>query len=418
MIQKLLSWALWFLVVGIVFMIPELGYLAIIPLGVVALGILLDAPGNVSVERVLGKGSVRVGEEVEVKVRARVASGIGVFLLRQNLPEEFVLVEGSNVGAFFKGFRPVEVELSFRVKASRRGRYELPGVEFSGHHLLGLKPSRWGVYGGSKELTVMPLVTSPRRVRTPTTKSPIPIPTTSLSVRGSLSTDFREIREYRPGDPLKFVNWKASARKGKAMVNEFEREGKKTVMFYVDARDVMNVGTSVENPFEYAIQLVSSLSYYFTRRGYNIGLYVIGLDTLLPPATGSKQLYEIVKTLLELENFRAGEESLEEAIGKTKRILLSYTPLVVYVSNLLERNAGEVKGTVKKLRAIYKSARLPFLVFDISTYSLLGGGPEKLVRLEKRAIHHELAGAAYIMPWDPGKEDVSTILTKTVRLIR
>ncbi len=35
------------------------------------------------------------------------------------------------------------------------------------------------------------------------------------------------MRNYVPGDPYKFINWKATARDpgGKVMVNEYEREG-------------------------------------------------------------------------------------------------------------------------------------------------------------------------------------------------
>ena len=42
--------------------------------------------------------------------------------------------------------------------------------------------------------------------------------------RPESSADFRDSREYRPGDPARAINWKQSARTGKLYVREYERE--------------------------------------------------------------------------------------------------------------------------------------------------------------------------------------------------
>jgi len=415
--RSLIATALWFIAMGIIFGIPGISYLALIPIGVIAVGLLIDPPGGIEVSREVPKGSYKVGDEFPVRVTVRVGRGFGPVLVRERLPDELALVGGSNVRTFFKGFRKAEFVFEYRVKALRRGTFELGPAEIFGSHPLGLKPGRWGVYGGRTEVPVLPLVALPKRIRTPVTKSPLAIPLTSISMRGASSTDFKEIREYRPGDPVKFINWKASARKREVLVNEFEREGKKTVLFVMDPAGTL-VGTSVENPMEYGIQLVSSLAYYFAKRGYNVGLYVMGYGKLIMPTSGTRQLHSIVKTLLELEDIPPSEEGFHVAIGRLRSIILRYTPLVVYVGNILPENAPSIQAGIRKLRGVYKSRRLPFIAFDVSIYRNIDRDAGVLVDLKKRSIYRALSSSAYVLPWNPAKETVTSVVTKTVRLIR
>lgn len=416
--RSFISTALWLIVAGIVFSMPRLAYLGTIPMMVLALGLLIDTPGEISVERELTKTNLQVGEELRVKVRLRVRSGIGFVVIKDPLPKEFALINGSNVRAFFKGIRKLEVEYEYTVKPAKRGKYRIGRSEVMSYHVFGLKPSKLGVFGEEVRILVLPRASLPKRVRTPVTKSQIPIPVTSVSIRGVASTDFKEIREYHAGDPVRFINWKASARKGEVMVNEFEKEGKKTVLFVIDAT-ASKVGSSLENPLEYSIQLVSSLAYYFTKRNYNVGLYVVGHGKLILPAAGSKQLYTLVKTLLELEDIEVKKEDFVHAVESFKPVLIRYTPLVIYVSNLLPNKLAEIKEGIRKLRPIYRDKGLPMLVFDIFTYSLLEKDAGSLILLEKRALHRDLLKAGvYSILWDPAKEDITSIVTKTVRLVR
>ena len=52
----------------------------------------------------------------------------------------------------------------------------------------------------------------------------------SDSFFGELGDEIREIRKYRLSDPLKWVEWKATARRGKIMVREFYRLEGDTLM--------------------------------------------------------------------------------------------------------------------------------------------------------------------------------------------
>lgn len=81
-----------------------------------------------------------------------------------------------------------------------------------------------------------------------------------------------DIREYVPGDPFKFINWKATARsiEGKLMVNNYEREGLRNVIFLADLGPWMRLGYPHENPLEFGASLILSLTKVLLRYGYNV----------------------------------------------------------------------------------------------------------------------------------------------------
>jgi len=61
----------------------------------------------------------------------------------------------------------------------------------------------------------------------------------SFGKHGNDNQEFKELRLYSPGDPFKAINWKVTSRnlvRGSIwpVVNEFEKEGKKSVWIFLD----------------------------------------------------------------------------------------------------------------------------------------------------------------------------------------
>ena len=49
------------------------------------------------------------------------------------------------------------------------------------------------------------------------------------------STEFERLREYLPDDEYRRINWKATARRGKPIVNQFEAERSQNLVLMIDA---------------------------------------------------------------------------------------------------------------------------------------------------------------------------------------
>jgi len=77
-----------------------------------------------------------------------------------------------------------------------------------------------------------------------------------------LGSDFYALREYREGDSIRQVNWKASARTGddELIVNQRERESQARVTILFDAREVARVGTLGTNAWVLGTRAAASLA--------------------------------------------------------------------------------------------------------------------------------------------------------------
>lgn len=127
---------------------------------------------------------------------------------------------------------------------------------------------------------------------------------------------YASIREYTVTDPMKAINWKASARTGDLMVNTFESTHMEKVMIFLDVEDSGIL--KYEYLTEYAISVAASLSRKMIARGMEVGLYTniisnspINVNdtasptikgnmpphTYLAPASGKKQLSDIERLL-------------------------------------------------------------------------------------------------------------------------
>lgn len=110
--------------------------------------------------------------------------------------------------------------------------------------------------------------------------APIPIRSTSVGGGGVFGTreqdgtarrgeglEFHGVRDYRPGDSLRRVHWRTSARTGQLAVVEFERAYEQNVLIAIDARRGTELGTGRESTFEFAIKIAATIIDRVLRQG-------------------------------------------------------------------------------------------------------------------------------------------------------
>jgi uncharacterized protein (DUF58 family) len=128
-----------------------------------------------------------------------------------------------------------------------------------------------------------------------TLHSPGPV---SVRLSGS-NTDFLGIREYRPGDSLRRLNWRLAARNPRQLfTNEYEREEIADFGMILDARRLTNAEEVEEALFENSIRAIVSLSESVLKVGNRVSLLIFGerMGSLLP-GYGKKQLHRMVRNL-------------------------------------------------------------------------------------------------------------------------
>ena len=117
--------------------------------------------------------------------------------------------------------------------------------------------------------------------------------------RAGNSTEFEQIKDYVNGDDYRTLNWKASARSGRWMVNVYRDERSQPVWCLIDKGRVMQRTFADVSLLDYAINASLVLSYVALRRSDMAGIVTFGahIDQSVPALNRPRQLQLILETL-------------------------------------------------------------------------------------------------------------------------
>jgi uncharacterized protein (DUF58 family) len=263
-------------------------------------------------------------EDVEIMLRVQNNSPYSYenVCLYEVIPEPLTIKSGSNV--LTVSVRSGEVfENRYKISAPKRGIYFLGPLFASVSDIMGFWETSQQI-GGTDELIVLPKIEEIGIINLKTTRvSPWPGQVPSRKV-GS-GTEFFELSPYVPGDELRRVNWKASAKMGKLVTNEFEGEQATDVLILLDCSQEVRHEPGFD-VLEFEVKLAASLCSQLIRQGNQVGLSVYGaVRTWVNLGFGKKHLLRILDNL---------------AIAKAGRatIPMDYAVQTVVVSTLPSRS--------------------------------------------------------------------------------
>ena len=141
--------------------------------------------------------------------------------------------------------------------------------------------------------------------------------------------ELRELREHRPGDPLKRVAWKASARRGQLMVRDYEREERDVVWLLLDASVELWSGEIGLSPLDLAIDEVAAVAMRHLGRGDRVGLGILGARRLawLTPARGPAHGTELMIALANATGTYDSDRSDLDEVDVAMRVIEHMRPL-------------------------------------------------------------------------------------------
>ncbi|MDZ4785376.1 MAG: DUF58 domain-containing protein [bacterium] len=133
------------------------------------------------------------------------------------------------------------------------------------------------------------------------------------SFRGS-GLMFSDLRQYEPGDDIKHIHWKVTARTGKAYVKTYEEERQLNVMLAVDISNSTNFG-SPKRKSEKAFEFAALLTTLTQNTHDNIGLCLFGdrIYDFVKPSSKRTQFQRIINSLIATQNHSRGT-NLKETI--------------------------------------------------------------------------------------------------------
>jgi len=110
---------------------------------------------------------------------------------------------------------------------------------------------------------------------------------------------FESLREWVPGDDLRHIDWKATARRRKVITRQYEAERRQHVLLVLDAGRLLTADVAGVARLEYVVQAALELAYAAVQHDDNVGVMVFadGVEHFVAPQRGRRGLRQVLDVL-------------------------------------------------------------------------------------------------------------------------
>ncbi len=381
-----------FLLGALVLELPELVVLAAPFLLVLVAGVALAREPDVSATVELARDRAVEGDEVEVVIRLEAPESverIDVFLA---VPRRLSAVGGNPVAVRLPGGRPRELRLTLR--CARWGAALVGVLYLRAHDPLGL--FRWEARLDRR--TPLKVYPGAETVRTLLRPLETQVFTGNQVARQKgEGLEFADLRPFLPGDRIRGINWRASARRGSLWVNERHAERNGDVVLFLDTFAEARRGRA--GTLDLAVRAAGGLAAGYLGHKDRVGFVSFGgVLNWLQPSTGTLQLYRIADSLLDTEivlNYAwKGVDVLPRRTLPPQALVVALTPLL------------DARATTALLDL--RARGFDLVVVDVSPLPYVEAGEgevgelaHRLWRLQREAVRgrYERAGVP-VASWD------------------
>ena len=130
------------------------------------------------------------------------------------------------------------------------------------------------------------------------------------SVFRGAGIEFEEVREYTPGDDVKSIDWKVSARMGKPFIKRYREEREQMVMLLVDMSGSGRFGTTESIKRETAAEIAAILAFNAIRNNDKVGaiLFTDQVERYIPPKKGSAHVWRLIREIFTFQPEHTGTD--------------------------------------------------------------------------------------------------------------
>jgi uncharacterized protein (DUF58 family) len=121
---------------------------------------------------------------------------------------------------------------------------------------------------------------------------------------------FSEVRQYQPGDDVRFIDWNVSARMNDVFVKLFTEEREMTVMLLVDLSASGAFGSVARPKVETAAEIAALLAFSAIKNNDRVGLVMFTdrVEKFVPPKKGKGHVLHVVTEILEAKPEHTGTD--------------------------------------------------------------------------------------------------------------
>lgn len=170
-----------------------------------------------------------------------------------------------------------------------------------------------------------------------------------LQRRRGEGLEFQELRDYREGDTLRQVDWKATARRGRLVARQFQEERNQQVVLLLDCGRRMHAEEGDLTHFDHVLDASLLLGFVANRQGDAIGMQAFaGEERWLPPLRGAGSVNRLLDAIHDLQTTSQSPDYSAAAARLMER--QRRRALVLLLTNLRDEDADELLAAVQTLR--------------------------------------------------------------------
>lgn len=348
--------------------------------------VLTPRPGEVEAERepkpVTGLGAA---EEFAVVLRRRDEGSPAPFRARDELAEGLDRARDEETGVLPGSGRVV---VTTAAQPSRRGRLRLGAlhVRFLGPMGLAERQVRFDV---PSDLRVLPrYAEGSAAARVLRRGLRLEMGLRRARRRGE-GTSFESLREHSPGEDIRRIDWKASARHSKLIQRHYEMERSQCLVLLVDCGRAMTAEVGGTTRLDHVLDAVVLLAQAAALRDDRIGVLAFSdrIERFVPPAKGRAAVERIVDALFDLEA-RLVEPDYERAFAYLSSRHRRRSLLVLF-TDVMSREASRIVGDEMR-RAARRHVPLAVTLRDTDLDALVRGVPAGASAAYEQAAAEEL----------------------------
>jgi uncharacterized protein (DUF58 family) len=149
-------------------------------------------------------------------------------------------------------------------------------------------------------------------------------------------TDFESLSTYNPGDDLRTVDWKISAKRGALISKNLQTEKGQQISVLIDGGRLMAEKIGELSRYEYALNAAVMLSYVGQKRGDSVAVATFSdrIESFVPPVRGAAIMQRVLESLCTVE-VRQVESDYWQVVGQVMS-RLKRRSLVVMMTDVLD----------------------------------------------------------------------------------
>lgn len=157
--------------------------------------------------------------------------------------------------------------------------------------------------------------------------------------------EFHQLREYRQGDSLRQLDWKATSRRHKLIARDYQDERDQQIVLMIDSGRRMRAKDDELSHFDHALNAMLLVSYIALRQGDSVSLMSFGNEAnnkhrWIPPQKGTERVSVLLNGIYDLQASQSTADYITAA--EKLSILQPKRSLIILVTNSRDEDNSEL----------------------------------------------------------------------------